>query len=413
MSPLQKEDVINIFGKVGGSGDLDYVACWYKKSSEYIKNTNIECALVSTNSISQGVQVAILWEELINNGLFINFAHKTFIWDSEATLKAHVHCVIIGFSYKQRDEKKIFDNGRMQKVPYINAYLLNAPNIFIKRLTHPICNVPEIYQGVIAVDNGNLCLTENEKNNLIKSDPYLEKYIKPYIGTDELLNNKKKYCLWLRNITPQEIRKSNSLMKRLEKVKEFRENSNRINTKKNAATPHLFEKDFTAKNNYIAIPRISSERRKYIPMCYLESYIIPNDKLFVMENGNLYDFGVLESNVHTAWVKVVCGRLKSDPIYSNQIVYNNFPWPKSTTQQKEKIEKTAEMILDARAKYPNSSLADLYDELTMPLELRKAHQLNDIAVMEAYGFDWRHMTESDCVAKLMEMYQKLVEKSGQ
>ena len=199
-------------------------------------------------------------------------------------------------------------------------------------------------------------------------------------------------------------------MKRLEKVKEFREKSNRINTKKNAATPHLFEKDFNAKNNYIAIPRISSERRKYIPMCYLEPYIIPNDKLFVMEDSSLYDFGILESNVHTAWVKVVCGRLKSDPIYSNQIVYNNFPWPTPTEEQKLKIEKTAQMILDARAKYPNSSLADLYDELTMPPELRKAHQMNDIAVYEAYGKIWNMKSESDCVAKLMEMHQKLINK---
>lgn len=410
MSDLQKEDVFNIFGKISGSGDLDYVACWYKKSAEYIKNTIIECALVSTNSISQGVQVAILWENLINNGLHINFAYKTFIWDSEATLKAHVHCVIIGFSYKSRIEKMIFDNGRMQKVPHINAYLLCAPNIFIKRLSHPICDVPEIYQGVIAVDNGNLCLTQEERDTLIKTEPNLEQYIHLYIGTDELLNNKNKYCLWLRNITPEEIRKSNSLMKRLEKVKEFREKSNRINTKKNAATPHLFEKDFNAKNNYIAIPRISSERRKYIPMCYLEPYIIPNDKLFVMEDSSLYDFGILESNVHTAWVKVVCGRLKSDPIYSNQIVYNNFPWPTPTEEQKLKIEKTAQMILDARAKYPNSSLADLYDELTMPPELRKAHQMNDIAVYEAYGKIWNMKSESDCVAKLMEMHQKLINK---
>jgi hypothetical protein len=409
MSEEQKGDIFTIFDKESGIGDLDYVSGWYKKATDYIRNTEIECAYVSTNSICQGVQTAILWENIIKDGIFINFAYHTFIWDSEARLKAHVHCIIVGFSYKNRLEKFIFENGRKQKVNYINAYLLDASNIFIKRMTNPICNVPDIFQGVIAVDNGNLTLTEDEKNEIISNDYKLKKFIRPYIGTDELLNNKTKYCLWLKDASPDEIRNSKILMERIEKVKEFRLKSNRTNTKKEADTPHLFEKDFCIEGKYIAIPRISSERRKYIPMCYLDANIIPNDKIFYMPNGNLYSFGVLTSNVHNAWIKVVCGRLKSDPIYSNQIVYNNFPWPNPTKEQKEKIEKTAQEILDARTLYPDSSLADLYDELTMPKELRTAHQNNDIAVMEAYNFSIK-MTESECVAELMKMYQKLAEK---
>lgn len=410
MSSEKKEDVFSIFGKENGVGDLDYVACWYKKTSDYIENTDIEVAFVSTNSISQGVQVAVLWEKLFEKGIKINFAYKTFIWDSEASMKAHVHCIIVGFSYVDRKNKLIYDKNTVKKVKKINAYLLDAPFIFIKRKTHPICNVPEIFQGVIAVDNGNLTFDENIKNEIINSEPNLEKYIREYIGTDELLNNKKKYCLWLKNAEPSELRNSSILKERIHKVREFRLKSNRINTRKEADTPHLFEKDFNCMNKYIAIPRISSERRKYIPMCYLEPIIIPNDKIFVMPNSSLIDFGILESNVHMAWVKTVCGRLKSDPIYSNTIVYNNFPFPNCSENQKIKIEQNAQRILDIRKNYPNSSLADLYDPDFMPKDLLMAHKANDAAVMEAYGFDWRKMSEDDCVAELMKMYKELIEK---
>ncbi len=408
MNPKQKDDVYSIFGKKNGIGDLDYVTCWYKKASSYMKSSFINCAFVSTNSICQGVQTAILWEDLMKDGIIINFAYRTFEWDNESNQKAHVHCIIIGFSYTKQDKKYIFDNGKVQKVHSINAYLLNAPNIFIKRQTHPICDIPEIFQGVIAVDNGNLTLSNEEKEEIIEKEPNIEKFIKLYIGTEELLNNRKKYCLWLRDANPKELRDSIIIKEKIEKVRQFRLNSNRINTKKGADTPHLFEKDFNCDGKYIAIPRISSEKRKYIPMCYLDSTIIPNDKIFVLPNSNLYILGILESNVHMAWIKVFAGRLETRFIYSNQIVYNNFPFPTPTDKQKEKIEKTVQAILDARALYPESSLADLYDELTMPPELRKAHQENDKAVMEAYGFDWHKMTESDCVAELMKMYQELI-----
>ena len=410
MSSDKKEDVFSIFGKEKGVGDLDYVACWYKKASDYIENTNIEVAFVSTNSISQGVQVALLWEKLLEKGIKIIFAYRTFIWDSEASLKAHVHCIIVGFSYIDRDTKLIYDKNTVKKAKKINAYLLDAPFIFIKRKTHPICDVPEIFQGVIAVDNGNLTFDENIKNVIINNEPNLKKFIREYIGTDELLNNKKKYCLWLKDAEPNELRNSSILRERIHKVREFRLKSNRINTRKEADTPHLFEKDFNCTKKYIAIPRISSERRKYIPMCYLEPTIIPNDKIFVMPNSTLMDFGILESNVHMAWVKTVCGRLKSDPIYSNTIVYNNFPFPRCSENQKLKIEKTAQKILDTRENYHNSSLADLYDPDFMPKDLLMAHKANDAAVMEAYGFDWRKMSEDDCVAELMKMYQELIDK---
>ena len=407
MNESQKKDMYNIFGKQNGIGDLDYVTCWHKKASNYMKNSLVNCAFVSTNSICQGVQTAILWENLIKDGIIINFAYRTFEWESESNQKAHVHCVIVGFSYINKKEKYIFENEKFQKVNLVNAYLINAPNIFIKRQTHPLCDVPEVFQGVIAVDNGNLILSYEEKEDILKREPQISKFIKVYIGTEELLNNRKKYCLWLRNAKPEDLRMSLVIKNRIEKVREFRLKSNRVNTRKGADTPHLFEKDFNCIGRYIAIPRISSEKRKYIPMCYLDSAIIPNDKIFVMPDSNLYSFGVLESNVHMSWVKTFAGRLETRFIYSNQIVYNNFPWPTPTEAQKKEIEKTAQGILDARSLYPNSSLADLYDELTMPKELRKAHQENDKAVMEAYGFDWKKMTESDCIAELMKMYEEL------
>lgn len=407
----QADDMDYIFSGTKNYGNLDYVAAWYMKAAKFIQNTNIECAFVSTNSISQGEQVAILWKPLMEQyGIKINFAHKTFIWDSEASLKAHVHCVIIGFSLLKRDDKYIYDGGKKRRVKNINGYLLGTSNIFIDRRAIPICNVPELFQGIIAVDNGNLCLDENEKQDILDKEPDLVKFIRPYIGTEELLHNKLKYCLWLRDATPQNIRKSPTLYERVSRVKIFRESSKRVNTRKEADTPHLFEKDFNLKSDYIAIPRITSERRKYIPMAYLSAEIIPNDKIVVLPEANLFSFGILESNVHMAWVKTVCGRLKSDPIYSNQIVYNNFPWPKLTGKQKERIEKTAQAILDARAKYPDASLADLYNDTTMPPELRKAHQENDKAVMEAYGFWGKLNSESECVAELMKMYQELTSK---
>ena len=343
----------------------------------------------------------------MNKGISINFAHKTFIWDSEASLKAHVHCVIVGFSYKNNVIKKIYENNRMKFVKNINAYLIDADNIFIDSFNLPISNVTKMIRGSSPCDNGNYSFTEEEKNDFIFRNPNLSKYIKKYIGSREFINRIPRYCIWLYDVEPSEYRNNNDLRERIQNVIDFRLESKKEQTRILAQTPLLWEANRYNGKNFILIPRVSSEKRRYIPIGFMDGETIANDSVQLIPGANIYDFGILTSNIHNAWTRVVAGRLKSDYRYSN-LVYNSFVWPKPTAEQKNKIERTAQMILDARAKYPNSSLADLYDELTMPVELRKAHQLNDIAVMEAYGFNWKNMTESDCVAELMKMYQELI-----
>ena len=418
MDIIQKEDVSFVFGKQWNSANsLDYVSCWYKKASEIIQHTKIKCAFVSTNSITQGEQVSALWKPLFNQyNIHFDFAYQTFIWDSEASIKAHVHCVIIGFScYDEKNIRKLFIDNKEYRIKNINAYLKNAPNIFIERQSVPLCNVPEMYLGCSFNDNGNLVMTKEEKDALLKEEPQSEKYITPYVMGKDFINRKPRYCLWLKNANPLELRKCPKVISRIENVKKFRENCKNKETRESANMPTLpsimryYNNNFNS--DYIAIPKVSSQRRKYIPIELLKSNVIAGDKIFLMPKGNIYNFGILTSNVHMAWMRAFCGRLKSDYSYSSTIVYNTLVWPNVSKNQKQKIEKTAQGILDARALYPNSSLADLYDELTMPPELRKAHQDNDKAVMEAYGFDWRNMTESDCVAELMKMYQKLAEES--
>lgn len=403
MNSSQKEDMNLIFQ---GTKNLDYVCCWYKKSNDYIKNTKIECGLVSTNSITQGETVASLWK-FIN--YHINFAYKTFKWDSEASLKAHVHCVIIGFADFDRAEKKLFADLKSKVVKNINPYLLDAPNLVICSKNKPICNVPNMVYGNKPADGGNLIIEEEAYDEFIKKDPYSQKFIKPLLGAVEFLHNKKRYCIWLKDAEPNEVRKCPEILKRVAACKEVRENSIAEGIRKFSLTPTLFAQITQPDNkSYILIPRVSSEKRRYIPMDFLNHNTIVTDAVQIVPDAGLYEFGVLCSNVHMSWMRAVAGRLKSDYRYSKDIVYNTFPWPNSTGEQKKKIESTAQMILDARKLYPNSSLADLYDELTMPVELRKAHQANDVAVMEAYGFDWKHMIESECVAKLMEMYKNLI-----
>ena len=413
MSKEQKKDVLDIFGsKWNGVGDLDYVCCWYKKVAEYIQNTEIKAALVSTNSITQGGAVTNLWKPLFENyNIHIDFAWRTFQWDSEANIKAHVHCVIVGFSCcNTKKQKTIYLNeSQSVKADNINGYLLNAQNIFIEKRMKPLSDVPEICLGGQAIDDGNLVLTLEEKNELLKKEPNAEKFFRPYMMGKDFIDRKPRACLWLIGANPSELKKCPLILKRIENVKIFREKSDRTSTLKAAATPTLFAAPFECKNDYIAIPKVSSEQRRYIPMDYLSKEIIPGDKLFTMQNASLFHFGVMTSNVHNAWMRAVCGRLKSDYSYSNTIVYNNFPWCDATDEQKAKIEETAQAILDARAKYPDSSLADLYDETVMPPELRKAHQANDRAVMAAYGFSTK-MTESECVAELFKMYEKLTEQ---
>ena len=413
MSKEQKNDVLDIFGKKwSGVGDLDYVSCWYKQSFDFIKGTSISAALVSTNSITQGGAVANLWKPLLESGLHINFAWQTFRWDSEASLKAHVHCVIVGFSMKNSTKKQLFNSaGNKLNVDNINGYLVNGPLVFIEKRMSPLCDVPSICLGGQPIDDGNLILTEEDYHELVLNEPQSQPFIRHFMMGKDFIERKPRYCLWLKSANPSLLRQCPNILNRISKVREFRLSSKRTSTLKAAESPSLFGAPFECKTDYIALPKVSSENRRYIPMDYLSKDIIPGDKLFCMQGASLYHFGVMTSNVHMAWMRVVCGRLKSDYSYSNTIVYNNFPWPEVSDEQREKIAATAQAILDARALYPDSSLADLYDELTMPPELRKAHQQNDRAVMAAYGFPIT-MTESECVARLFELYQKLVEEKG-
>ncbi|MBQ8121873.1 MAG: methylase [Ruminococcus sp.] len=395
----------------GRAKNIDYVSGWYYLAAKLMKGTGIRTAFVSTNSITQGEQVAAVWKPLYEQyGIHIDFAHRTFRWDSEASLKAHVHCVIVGFSIATgQKQHALYSSERFQLVDNINAYLMDAPNVFIERRTKPICNVLPINKGSQPTDGGNLIIKDDEYDSFIKQCPIVQPYVKLFLGSEEFINNKKRYCLWLVDVSPASLRKMPAVLERINQVKVFRESSKKAVTRKQAETPTLFTEIRHPSTNYIVIPEVSSQTRKYIPIGFLTPDIICSNKLQIVPNATLYHFGILTSNVHMAWVRAVCGRLKSDYDYSGNIVYNNFPWCNPTAEQKAKIEKTAQAILDARALYPDSSLADLYDELTMPPELRKAHQANDRAVMEAYGFWGKLNTESECVAELMKMYQKLTE----
>ena len=412
MGKEQKDDLFDVFGaKWKNAGNLDYVSCWYKKATDLMKGTHIRTALVSTNSVSQGESVAILWKPLFEDGVHIDFAHRTFRWDSEASIKAHVHCVIIGFSmapfYKA---KVIYSAERPLIVDNINAYLVDADNVFVESRTNPLCDIPKIGIGNKPIDGGFYLFTEEEKNEFIKKEPQAEKWFRPWIGSHEFINRYFRYCLWLGECPPNELRKMPECLKRVQAVRDYRLSSPSAGTVKLADTPTRFHVENMPKGNYIVVPEVSSERRKYIPMGFLDPYVLSSNLVKVIPNAEIYHFGVLTSNVHMAWVRAVCGRLKSDYRYSKDIVYNNFPWCNPTAEQKKKIEETAQAILDARALYPDCSLADLYDEVAMPPELRKAHQANDKAVMQAYGFWGKLNTESACVAELMKMYQKLVSK---
>lgn len=414
-SSEQKQDILSIYVDENGkqyktAGKIDYVSGWYFKASQMIVNTNIRVAFVSTNSITQGEQVASVWKPLYERfNIHIDFAHQTFRWDSEASEKAHVHCVIVGFSSViSNRQKRLYSSERMLYVENINFYLIEAPNVFVESRTASICNVPQMVYGNKPTDGGFLFLDRDEKEKVLKSEPQIEKYIKPIYGATEYINNKERYCLWLVGASPADIRKSPFISDRVENVKSFRLSSTKEATRKSADTPMLFQEVRQPNTEYIIVPRVSSENRKYIPIGFMNADIIVTDAVQFIPDADLYQFGVLTSNVHMAWMRAVCGRLEMRYRYSKDIVYNNFPWPSPTEEQKAEIEKTAQAILDARELYPDCSLADLYDELTMPPELRKAHQANDKAVMKAYGFWGKLNTESECVAELMKMYQELV-----
>lgn len=426
MNNSQKEDVTFVFGKKWKNvGNLDYVSCWFKKASELMESMpNLKAALVATNSISQGEQVANLWRPLFNQyKISLDYAYRTFRWNSESTQKAHVHCVVIGFSKHNvgnstskllnspaelfEGEKIIYENGKILKAHNINAYLMDAPNVFVESRVAPLCDVPTIGIGNQPIDGSNYLFNKEEMIAFIKIEPESQKLFRPWYGAVEFITRQPRYCLWLGDCSPAELRRMPHCMRRIEMVRNLRMSSPRKSTQKLASTPTRFQVENMPNTNFIIIPKVSSEKRRYIPIGFMTPDVLVSDLVFVVPDATLYHFGVLTSNVHMAWMRAVGGRLKSDYRYSKDIVYNNFPWPAPTEQQRQKIEQTAQSILDARNLYPDSSLADLYDELTMPTELRRAHQQNDRAVMEAYGFDVKTMTESLCVGELFRLYEKL------
>ena len=412
MSAKQKDEAVAIFGNIKLSNSIDFVGAWYHLASKMMaENSQIRTALVSTNSITQGEQVAALWQPLMERyNIHIDFAYRTFRWDSEADIKAHVHCVIIGFSIANNTNQKtiFYSDKHFIHARNINPYLVDAPDIFIESRSIPISDVPRLTKGNQPSDGGHLILSEEERNEFISNDHTIAGCIRRYVGAKDYLNNNEiRYCLWLRNVPLSVYAKNKDIYHRLELVREMRAASTAAPTRAMADKPALFFSMPQTEDEYLVIPRVSSERRRYIPIGFMPPEIIAADSLSIVPGASLYHFGVLTSNVHMAWMRVVAGRLKSDYRYSGSVVYNNFPWPMPTDAQKERIQQTAQAILDARSLYPNSSLADLYDEVIMPIELRRAHQDNDRAVMEAYGFVVKDTTESSCVARLFELYQEL------
>lgn len=410
----QKKEVQDIFGDIKDVQDLDYVTCWYKLAAQYIQGTSIEVCFVSTNSICQGAQVPILWNVLFNTySVHINFAYQTFKWSSESSTQAAVYCVIIGFSTFNRSKKWLFADGANGKnVSNISPYLVEGNDIFVVAAKNSLQGMPKMNFGNQPRDGGHLVIQQDEYNEILKNEPDLEKWLRPYIGADEFINGKKRWCLWLKDASPKDIMNSKILSEKVEAVRQFRLSSKAKTTNGYAKVPQLFAQITQPDGvDFLIVPRVSSERRKYIPIGFATSDTISSDAVQIVPNATLYHFGVLTSNVHMSWMRTVCGRLKSDYRYSKEIVYNNFPWPTLTAEQRAKIEQTAQAILDARALYPDCSLAEMYgDKMYIFSELSKAHQQNDKAVMQAYGFWGKLNSESACVAELMRMYQGLTEE---
>lgn len=405
----QKEDRANIFGKSAGS--LDYVACWHKKASEYMKGHHVRCAFVSTNSICQGQQVEPLWKPLFGDGFHIDFAYPTFEWDSQASDEAHVHVVIVGFSREHIKEKVLFDReGTPKVVGNINGYLAPIKDMFVSRRSRPLCDVLPMVRGCQPTDDGNLLLTQEERDELLCREPDAAPYIKPFSMGAEYINGIPRYCIWLDGVDPAVLTKLPLVRTRVQAVREFRFTSKKAATQKKAATPWLFDEVRPPKGkSYIAVPKVSSGRRKYVPMGFVTNGMIPGDKLFFISNGGLYEFGVLESQFQNAWMRRVAGRLKSDYSYSNTIVYNNFVWPVETDEHRAKIEKCAQAVLDARNSHPDASLADMYnpDNEFLFADLMRAHDQLDAAVESAYGVDFDG-DEDKIVAHLFNLYAEKV-----
>jgi len=414
-SKEQKADMLATYIDENGkpykkAGKIDYVSGWYFKAAEYMNGTNVKTAFVSTNSITQGEQVADIWEPLYHRfGIHIDFAYRTFRWDSESTNKAHVHVVIIGLSACENNgEKYLFTDNISKHVDEINPYLHAAKTVFIKARTKALCDVPKMLSGNRPTDGGNLILSEDEKNDLLQKEPGAEKFVKRFMMGYEFINNVPRYCLWLVDAEPSELKKLPLVTKRVTLCKKSRLESTDKGRQKLADTPTLFREQMNP-DACIVLPKVSSQRRRYIPMGYIDNQTIAGDKLFIIPDATLYHFGILNSNVHMAWMRTISGRLKSDYSYSINVVYNNFPWPTPTPEQRAEIERTAQGILDARANHPGSSLADLYDDVFMPKDLREAHRANDRATLRAYGFPVK-ITEPDCVAELMKRYEELAKE---
>jgi hypothetical protein len=407
MNAKQKSDMEIIFPK---TKNLDYVSAWYMKASDYMHDTRIECGFVSTNSICQGETLPALWKKLLEKGVVINFAYRTFKWSNEAKGKAAVHCIIAGFALFDRKEKWIFEEEQRYSAANIAPYLIDATNTIVESRSKAICNVPAMVYGNKPADGGHLIIEAEDYEEFLAKEPKAKAYIHRIIGAAEYINNKKRYCLWLVGANPTELRNMPLVMDRIEKCRQMRANSIAEGIRKFAHTPTLFAQVTQPEGvDYIIVPRVSSERRQYIPIGFMTSDIITNDAVQIIPNGTLYHFGILTSNVHMAWIRTVCGRLEMRYRYSRDIGYNTFPWPDATDEQKAEIEKLAQAILSARALFPDSSLADLYDPRTMPPALLKAHHALDRAVMKLYGFK-KDATEASIVAALMERYRALVGK---
>ena len=412
-SAEQKEDMLSVYldanGKpLKGAGKLDYVSAWFYRASNYMADSNTRAAFVSTNSITQGEQVAAAWKPLFEMfGISIDFGYGTFKWSSEAKGKAAVHCVIIGFSASRGGERAIYDGEARIVAKNVNPYLVDGPIVFVESRTTALCDAPAMVYGNKPADGGHLFIEAGEYESFVAKEPRARKYIKKIFGAAEYINNVERYCLWLVNADPSDLKKMPLVMERVEKVRAMRLKSTKKATRESASRPTLFQEIRQPTGDYVIVPRVSSENRSYIPIGFVSKEIIASDATQIIPDATLYHFGILTSSVHMAWVRAVCGRLKSDYRYSKDIVYNNFPWPKATERQSTEIEKLAKELLGARAIYPNSPLADLYEPLAMPLEILKAHQKLDNAVMKLYGFE-KIMTETDIVAELMERYRKLV-----
>ncbi len=417
MSKEQSKQIESVFNHIRGAGNLDYVTAWYAKAAHYIQGSRIKVAFVSTNSIVQGEQVGILWRVLLEKyNVHIHFAHRTFKWSNEAKGNAGVHCVIIGFANFDTDNKTIFEYEDINSEPHIlrvkniNPYLVDAKNTLIENRSKPICNVPTIGIGNKPIDGGNYLFTKEEMKEFISLEPKAEHYFRPWYGAVEFIQQKPRYCLWLGDCSPSELRSMPHCMERVKNVREFRLASKSEGTRKIADSPTRFHVENMPKSSYIIVPSVSSENRKYIPIGFMGSDSMASNLVLIIPEGNLYHFGVLTSAMHMAWIKCVCGRLKSDFRYSAGIVYNNFPWVENPTEKQiEKIEQCAESVLEARKMFPNSSLADLYDPLAMPPALMKAHQALDKAVDAAYR-SVPFTSDSQRMEFLFELYDKLTGK---